>query len=194
MKNKLILSLCIMFVVCLFADIQQTCAQSSKKRRSPFGEVYSMPCGDYKDTDQMYVAVGMYMGASSEKGEVHRNAIANAKAIILEKYHQTYSGMISEYSATFSSGGNSDIVKKLERAGDFVIDAVLDDAKEVCTKFSEITDDDKVECYVAIQIKKDELAKKVADKVSDVLTQDEKERVHFDEQQYRERMEKVFGK
>ncbi|MBP3470664.1 MAG: hypothetical protein J6K41_00295 [Paraprevotella sp.] len=156
---------------------------------APFGEVYSMPCGNVKDTPEKFAAVGIYRGSSYQKGECHLNAIANAQAIIREKYHHAYKGMISNYSSTIGNNRGNDIATKLERAGDVILDAMLNDAYEVCTKFSNVFDDGMIECYVGIEIPKGELAEKVAKKVADVLTDEEKEKINFNEYNYRKQME-----
>ncbi len=168
--------------------------QSEKKEASPFGEVYSMPCSEFHDTKEKFAAVGIYRGSSYQKGECHLNAIANAKAIIREKYHHTYKGMISDYSSTIGNNRGNDIETKLQRAGDVVIDAILNDAYEVCSKFSRVFDDGMVECYVAIEIYKEELAEKVSKKVADILTDEEKERINFNEYNYRKEMEERMNK
>lgn len=156
---------------------------------APFGEVYSMPCGDFRDTKDKFAATGIYRGSSYQKGECHLNAIANAQAIIREKYHHSYQGMISNYNSTIGNNRGNDITAKLERAGDAVLNMMLNDAFEVCTKFSNVFDDGMVECYVAIEIQKGELAEKVAKKVADVLTDEEKEEINFNEYNYRKQME-----
>ncbi len=179
----------LMIVVVLF------CSCSSKKQvvatqeTSPFSETYSMPCGKFKDTKEKFAATGIYRGSSYQKGEVHLNAIANAQAIIREKYHHVYQGMISNYSSTIGNNRGNDIATKLERAGDVVIDAVLNDADEVCTQFSGVQDDGDIECYVAIEIEKGDLAAQIAKKVADVLTEEEKEKINFSEYNYRQQME-----
>lgn len=162
--------------------------QVVQKSKSPFGEVYSMPC-EAHDTKEKYAATGIFRGSSYQKGECHRNAIANAKAIIREKYHSVYKGMISEYSSNAGNNSGNDIATKIERAGDEVVEAVLNDAYEVCSKFSAVDDDGMVECYVAIEIEKGELAAKVAKGVSNVLSDKEKEEINFNEFTYRKQME-----
>ena len=51
-----------------------------------------------------------------------------------------------------------------------------------------------VECYVAIEIYKEELAEKVSKKVADILTDEEKERINFNEYNYRKEMEERMNK
>lgn len=180
------------YAVCLTTTVLASCG--SKKQvvknvsNAPFGEVYSMPC-EIHDTKEKFAATGIYKGSSNQKGECHLNAIANAKAIIREKYRHAYKGMISDYSSTIGNNRGNDISTKLERAGDVVIEAVLNDAYEVCSKFSSIQDDGMIECYVSIEIYKDELADKVSKQVANVLTDDEKLKINFQEEEYRKRME-----
>ena len=168
---------------------KQNVVGQTPQNAAPFGEVYSMPCGNVKDTPEKFAAVGIYRGSSYQKGECHLNAIANAQAVIREKYHHAYKGMISNYSSTIGNNRGNDIATKLERAGDVVLDAMLNDAYEVCTKFSNVFDDGMIECYVGIEIPKGELAEKVSKKVADVLTDEEKEKINFNEYNYRKQME-----
>ena len=97
--------------------------------------------------------------------------------------------MISNYSSTVGNNRGNDIATKLERAGDVVLDAMLNDAYEVCTKFSNVFDDGMIECYVGLEIPKGELAEKVSQKVADVLTDEEKEKINFNQYNYRKQME-----
>lgn len=178
--------------VCLTATLFISCGTQKQAVKSaptaPFGEVYDMPCSIH-DSREKFAATGIYKCSSNQKGECHLNAIANAKALIREKYRHAYKGMISDYSSTSGNNRGNDIVTKLERAGDAVIEMVLNDAYEVCTKFSNVQDDGMIECYVAIEIYKDELADKVAKKVANVLTDEEKMKIDFKEDEYRKRME-----
>ena len=168
---------------------KQNVVGQTSQNAAPFGEVYSMPCGNVKDTPEKFAAVGIYRGSSYQKGECHLNAIANAQAIIREKYHHAYKGMISNYNSTIGNNRGNDIATKLERAGDVILDAMLNDAYEVCTKFSNVFDDGMIECYVGIEIPKGELAEKVSKKVADVLTDEEKDKINFNEYNYRKQME-----
>lgn len=186
-KLVLCVALCatVLFPSC--GSKQHTISQS--KSGAPFGDVYEMPCGNFRDTKEKFAAVGIYRGYYYQKGECHLNAIANAKAVIREKYHSIYKGMISEYNTTNGNNRGNNIATKLERTGETVIDAILNDAFEVCTKFSAVQDDGMIECYVAIEIFKGEIAKKVARKTAEVLTEEEKMEINFNEFNYRKQIE-----
>lgn len=161
---------------------------TQSKSANPFGETFDVPCAIF-DTREKFAATGIYKGSSNQKGECHKYALENAKALIRAKYHHTYKGMISDYSSTIGNNRGNDITTKMEQAGDQVINAVLNDALESCFKFGAVQDDGMVECYVAIEIYKDELANKVTKKVADVLTKDEKLEIRFQEEEFRKKME-----
>lgn len=187
-KVLFILTSAILVIGSSFGSQKQVAATQSSTGGSPFGKTYSMPC-EIKDSRDKFAATGIYRGSSYQKGECHLNAIANAQAIIREKYHHSYYGMISDYSSTIGNNRGNDIATKLERAGDAVIDIMLNDAFEVCSRFSDVFDDGMIECYVAIEIDKGEIATNVSKTVADVLTQDEKDRIKFDEYNFRKEME-----
>lgn len=161
---------------------------STAKNQSPFGETYSVPCEIY-DTKTDFAATGIYRGSSYQKGECQLNALENAKQMVYAKYHHVYNGMISNYNSTIGNNRGNDISTKLERAGDQVIKAILNDVYAECVKFSAVADDGMIECYVAIKVPKGEIAEKVSKQVADVLTEDEKEKINFSEYNYRKQME-----
>ncbi len=164
-------------------------ATGTARDKNPFGRTYKMPCGDYFDTKEKFAATGIYRGSSYQKGEVHIQALENAKAVIRSKFHHVYKGMISDYSSSIGNNRGNDISAKMERAGDAVLDLVLNDTYEKCIEWGRVEDDGHIECYVAIEIEKGELASKVSKKVADVLTEDEKNKIKFDEYNYRKQME-----
>ena len=153
--------------------------QNNTRGGNPFGETFALPCA----------ATGVYRGSSYQKGECILNALENAKQQVYAKYHHSYKGMISNYSSTVGNNRGNDIATKLERAGDQVMDVILNDAMAACRRFGQVQDDGMIECYVAIKIPKGEIAEKVAKKVADVLTDEEKEEIGFQEYNYRKQME-----
>lgn len=155
---------------------------------SPFGETYTLPCEVY-DTPTEFAATGIYRGSAYQKGECLLNALENAKQQVYAKYHHVYKGMISNYNSTIGNNRGNDISTKLERAGDQVVNAILNDVMAVCQKFSKVQDDGMIECYVGIKVPKGEIAEKVAKKVADVLTDEEKDEIGFQEYNYRKQME-----
>lgn len=166
--------------------------QSQSQSSAPFGEVYSLPCEVY-DTNNEFAATGIYRGSSYQKGECQLNALENAKQLVYAKYHHAYNGMISNYSSTIGNNRGNDIATKLQRAGDQVVKAVLNDIQACCIKFSGVQEDGMIECYVGIKVPKQAIAAQVAKTVADVLTPDEKMLLNFEEDQYRKQMEARFN-
>lgn len=167
---------------------KQVVGGQAQKSQNPFGETFSVPCEVY-DTKSDFAATGIYRGSSYQKGECQLNALENAKQMVYAKYHHVYNGMISNYSSSIGNNRGNDISTKLERAGDQVVKAILNDIYAECVKFSAVADDGMIECYVAIKVPKGEIAEKVSKKVADVLTEDEKEKINFNEYNYRKQME-----
>jgi len=163
-------------------------AQSGTRNANPFGPTFTLPCAVY-DTKTEFAATGIYRGSSYQKGECLLNALENAKQQVYAKYHHTYEGMISNYGSSIGNNRGNDIETKLQRAGDQIVKAILNDILAECQEFSAVQDDGMIECYVAIKVPKGEIAEKVSKKVADVLTEDEKERINFNEYNYRKQME-----
>ncbi len=155
---------------------------------APFGETYTIP-NPVADSPTEFAATGVYRGSSYQKGECILNALENAKQQVYAKYHHSYNGMISNYSSTIGNNRGNDITTKLERSGDQVVNAMLNDIMAEAPKFSAVQEDGMVECYVTIRVSKAEIAAKVAKKVADVLTDEEKEEIGFQEYNYRKQME-----
>lgn len=190
---KRIIILAVVAIVAAACGVQKRIAsQPQNQSNAPFGEVYSLPCEVY-DTNDEFAATGIYRGSSYQKGECQLNALENAKQLVYDKYHHAYNGMISNYSSTIGNNRGNDIATKLQRAGDQVVKAVLNDIQACCIKFSGVQDDGMIECYVGIKVPKQEIAAQVAKTVADVLTPDEKMQINFEEDQYRKQMEQHMG-
>ena len=166
--------------------------QQAQRAVNPFGETFEAPCTVH-DTDEYFGATGIYRGSSYQKGECQLDALENAKQLVYAKYHHAYNGMISNYSSTIGNNRGNDIATKLQRAGDQVVKAILNDIQACCIKFSGVQEDGMIECYVGIKVPKQAIAAQVAKTVADVLTPDEKMQINFEEDQYRKQMEQRFN-
>lgn len=163
----------------------------TKKSQNPFGESYEAPCQVY-DTNEEFAATASFRGSSNQLQEVQKNALLAAQEIIRLKMQHAYEGMVSDYSASVGNNRGNDIERKMDSAGDRIIDLIVKETKQSCVRWSEIYDDGHIICHVAIQIPKGETAQRIANEVKDKLTQDEKDRIGFNEQVYREKMQKRF--
>lgn len=189
--KKITLFTVIVTVSLLFASCgaqKHSIVTNQHKSTSPFGEVFEMPCTMY-DTPEQFAATGIYRGSSYQKAEVQLNALQNARQLIYEKFHHSYQGMVSNYSQSIGNNRGNDITTKLNRAGDQILDIILNDIQSVCIKFSNVGDDGMVECYVGIIVPKKIIADQVTKAVADILTEEEKESIAFDEYVYRKQMQ-----
>lgn len=169
----------------------KTNAQNNNSSDSPFGETYQMPCEEY-DTQTEYAATGIFKGSANQKGEVQMHALNNAQEQVRMKVRHVYKGMVSNFHQNHGGNAGNDIQSKMAMAGDQAIDAVINDTRASCVRWSKVDSRGDIECYVGIRVSKEELADKIAGRVNDVLSQDEKVRIDFNEKKYRREMEQRF--
>ncbi len=187
----------LMFTMAVAAFTMVSCGSSKQvatvapASQSPFGEVYEAPCTVY-DTPEEFAATGIYRGSMNQKGEVHKFALQNAQSIVRMKIKHAYQGMISDFSQSVGNNQGNDIITKVSQAGDQIIDAVINNTSECCIRYGAVGEDGHLECYVAIKISKEDLSQKVAKAVDNKLTDEEKLRIGFEEQQYRKQMDQRF--
>lgn len=162
-----------------------------KKQENPFGETFEAPCQVY-DTPQEFAATGIFRGSSRQMGEVQKNALLAAQELIRLKMQHAYKGMVSEYASSIGNNKGNDVERKMTSAGDRIIDKIINETSQSCVRFGGVEDDGHVTCYTAIQIPKGNVAAEITKEVSDKLTQDEKDRIGFNEQEYRKEMTKRF--
>lgn len=190
MKKALLvcgLAATMMFAAC---SGSKSTAQNNKTN-NPFGETYQMPCEEL-DSQTEFAATGIYKGSANQKGDVQMYALQNAQQQCRMKMQHAYKGMVSNFAMSHGGNAGNDVQNKIAMAGDQIIEAVLNDTRATCVRFSGVDDRGDIECYVGIRINKGELAQKIAGRVNDVLSQEEKARIDFNEKNYREDMEKRF--
>lgn len=173
---------------------QKVVSSAANQSTAPFGEVYSMPCDMTQyENNENFAATGIFRGSSYQKGKLQLFAQENAKDLIRSKYRSAYLGIIRNYSSTIGNNRGNDISTKLQMVGDQILDVVLNDAQAKCVRFGAVGADGMVECYVGLVISKTILAEKVAEKVNDVLTPEEKTAINFEEYQFRKDTEAALA-
>lgn len=186
-----VIALAVAFTSCGSSKTVSNNNYSNNGGGNPFGETYEMPCAVY-DTDTDFAATGIFRGSSYQKGELLKWALQNAQEQVRMKIRHAYKGMVSNYSQNLGNNQGNDIERKMTMAGDQIIDAVINDTRAVCQRFGAVDESGHIECYVAIQISKEDLSEQVAKGVDNVLSDDEKMRIGFNEMKYREQMNKSF--
>ena len=191
MKTFQSLSVLLMTALVLSSCSAKQPLAGGQKTQNPFGETFEAPCQVY-DTKQDFAASTSFRGSSMQRNEVQKNALLAAQDLIRLKMQHAYVGMVSGYSASVGNNRGNDIERKMSSAGDRIIDAIINETLQSCVRWSGIYDDGDIECYIAIEISKEETARRISKEVKDHLTQDEKDRIGFNEEQYREKMQKRF--
>ncbi|WP_163214167.1 hypothetical protein [Bacteroides sp. 519] len=164
-------------------------APVAKTSKSPFGETFTVPCPMYDD-DEWFGATGIARGSYERMDVLQEMALTNAQNLCRQKMKHAYKGMVSDYAKYIGNNQGSNARTNIERAGDQVIDAIVNDTQSKCTEFSAVDDKGYVACYVGIKISK----KEIADKIVDQISRDEEMGIGFEEDQYRKSMDKTFMK
>ncbi|MBR1516308.1 MAG: hypothetical protein IJ621_06145 [Paludibacteraceae bacterium] len=164
--------------------------QTSNSRK-PFGPTSEMPCQIY-DTPKEFAATTAWRGSKNKMEEVRFNALREAQNIIKMKVQHSYKGLVSEYKGSWGTNAGNDVADKMEMACDNVLQGILSQTSESCIRWSDIDDDGHLYCYIAITISKEELAAKSAKAVKNLLTEDEKRRIDFKEEEFRKKMEERY--
>ena len=174
MKKSVILTL----LACVAVLMMAACASGQQKSAGSkttlqfalFNESWELPCQMYDD-DDYFAAVGMAAGSVDQKVELQKTALGNAQDICRQKVKQEYWDI--------DEGGR-------------IVDTFINNAQAKCVKYSNITEDGKIEVYVGIRISKRELAEKI---VNEVLIEIEENKINLEEFKYRqeEKVEKESG-
>ena len=154
---------------------------------SPFGQTFTMPTFE-PDTEEYFAASGTANGPRARMDVLQRAALSNAQSIIRQKMKHAYKGVVSDYSNYMGMGSASDAMGKVEAGGDQIIDAVVNETMARDVRFSSVDEKGNLDCFVGVRIYK----KQVVDKVIEGLSNDQELKLRFNEEQFRQRMEKVF--
>ena len=163
--------------------------KKDNKKNNPFGEVYQLPTSE-TDTEEYFGATGVAYGPINQLGELQINALQNAQDIVRMKMKHSYKGMISNYSRTNTNKLGSDIQSKLERGGEHIIDAIVNDTQSSAPPTINPDDKGNVTVFMSVRVYKQELA----DKISQYVSEDEELKMQFEEDQFRKRMDETFKK
>lgn len=176
MKKSVILTLLVCVAVLMMAACasgQQKSAVSNTTVKMPlFNESWELPCQMYDD-DDYFATVGMAAGSIDQKVELQKTALGNAQDICRQKVKQEYWDI--------DEGGR-------------IVDTFINNAQAKCVKYSNITEEGKIEVYVGIRISKRELAEKIVNEVLIKIEERKRTKIDFDEAKYRSDIGENFEK
>lgn len=189
MKKKLFLMMALIAGVCVMTSCggsKQVVAANQSVNPFSSGS-YAAP-GFEPDTDEYFTGWGTANGPQARMDVLQLSALTNAQNAVRQKMKHAYKGLVSDYSNYIGNNNGSDAQVHVERAGNQIIDAVVNDTKAQSLNFSGVDDKGRVNCYVGIRIYK----KQLADKIADAVSEDEELKIRFKEDQFRQYMEDKF--
>ena len=162
---------------------------NARPASNPAGATFDLPCSGVGTSDKEHFRQ-LGIGKDIDLSLAQRKAIQSAKSIMRDRLGEQVKGLISDYSKTYSkSGKGSDIEGILEREFTSVVDKVLDDADNPCEKAAQLNTGE-FQYYYVIEIRKNELA----DKLADAISGNDKLRTEFDREQFRKYAEEYLQK
>ena len=176
--------------------VMTSCGGSSKAVVNPSvaGTVNPFASGSFAapgfepDTDEYFTGWGTANGPSARMDVLQLSALTNAQNAVRQKLKHAYKGIVSDYSNLIGNNAGTDAQIHVERAGDQIIDAVVNDTHAQTLNFSGVDEKGHVNCYTGIRVYKKQLADKIADMVSD----DEELKIRFKESEFRKYMQEKF--
>jgi len=179
---------CFMIASCSSSKNTQSSYRQSNAPGSPFGEVYEAPASEH-DTDEYFGATGIAYGSKANMDILQLNALTNAQNAVRQKMKHSYKGLVSDYANSISNNGGTDIQSKVERGGDQIIDAIVNETQaSKGPMFSAVDEKGNVTCFIGIRVYKNV----VADKIADYVSEDEELKIRFKEDEFRKRIKEAF--
>ncbi len=162
---------------------------NARPATSPAGVAFDMPCSGENVSDKEYFRQ-LGIGKDMDLSLAQRKALQAAKSLMRDRLGEKVKGLVTDYSKTYSkSNKGSDMEGIIEREFTSVVDRVLDDAGNVCEKATQLNTGE-YQYYYVIEIRKSELAGKMADAISN----NDKLKTEFDREQFRKYAEEYLKK
>lgn len=199
MKKTIILALMALAIVAVPANAQNRRNKKSQAQqqeqvqepKNPFGPTFTMPCQVY-DTKQEFAATSAYQGPRKQPHEVQKNALLGAQELIRVKMQHAYKGSIKDFSATSGDDYGNTISHKMVAEGERIIDLIIRETMASCVEWGPEDEKGNIECFVAIQISKEEVARRISQELSIQLTQEEKLYIKYSVKGHYDNMVTVF--
>lgn len=150
---------------------------------APQNEVFQqeIPCYAESRSDKEYYRE-LGEGEDTKRNVARLAAVKMAQSMMRERLAHSVKGLSTDYSKMVNkSGKDSDLEQLME--GEFmnVVDAALNDADNPCERWSQDRSG-RYHVYYVIEIKKNDMA----DKFADAISQNDKLRAEFDRERFRQ--------
>ncbi len=150
---------------------------------APANEVFQqdIPCYAESRSDKEYFRE-MGEGEDTKRNVARLNAVKMAQSMMRERLAHSVKGLSTDYSKLVNkSGKDSDLEQIIEGEMMNVVDAALKDADNPCERWSQDRSG-RHHVYYVIEIKKND----IADRLADAVSNNDKLRAEFDRERFRQ--------
>ena len=162
---------------------RQRALDSIANLASPANEVFqkSIPCYAESRSDKEYYRE-LGEGEDTKRNVARLSAVKMAQSMMRERLAHSVKGLSTDYSKLVNkSGKDSNLEQKIEGEMMNVVDAVLNDADNLCEEWSQDRSG-RYHVYYVIEIKKNE----IADKFAEAISKSDKLQIDFDRERFRQ--------
>lgn len=157
---------------------------------NPYANLMDSGVEDY-DTDEYYTATGIAWGSRKSEGNIRIKSLNNAQTQLRMKIKSVIvDGIMTDFAKAYQSNDDVDDVSKIASYAEMVIEKEIRDTRATKIRATPVDDKGDFGIYTVTRIYKNDLAKKIVDRVSE----DKKIKIDFGEEQLRQLMEKRSGK
>lgn len=188
--NLTFIAVAIMFVNLIMTSCggsKQVVQQANTPKANQSNVAYDVPCWQADDDD-------WYTGAASRRSSVNRsNTMATAclraaRQNLQQKIKGSLKQVTRDYFNQMDIDEGSDEASHIESASDYIVNQLMNDMQETCRKQTQPDEQGMVIMYIGVRISK----KAMADNLAKGLSDDQKLKLRFDEQKFRDDAFKVF--
>lgn len=180
----------ILFTSTLLCAVMFSCKSKQKiggTNAPVVGEVEILiPCSNFKSDDKFFRAT--QSAISQDMAMARDKAMLNVKTRLAGLIESKIKNVMVSYRNEVTAGGAQEYSDKAEGEARDITNQTMNDVNVVCEKVTK-SPDGRFNCYVSIEMAKDALAKKAANRVS----QDDKLKIAYDQKKFREIFDKEMG-
>lgn len=186
-------NLFVMMALVAGVSVMTSCGGSSKAVVAPtqaivnpYDNLIDSGVEDY-DTDEYYTATGIAFGSRKSEGITREKSLQNAQTQLRMKIRSAIvDGIMTDFAKSYQSNDDIDDVSKIARYAELEIEKEIRETRATKIRATPVDDKGDMGIYTVTRIYKKDLAKKIAERVSE----DKKIKIDFGEEQLRELMEK----
>ena len=159
--------------------------------QAPAGEVLiNEYCAgpEYFSNDEFFRSNGL--GESMDQATAKKKAFSNARADLASAINTTIQGTIDNYVNSREFNNREEVEERFEGLKREVLDQELTGTKTICQKAVKVTDSGNYKYYVAIELSGQDLIGAMNER----LSQDERLRIDYDYEQFKETFEREMEK